>query len=90
MLYLVRTISSFKHLYAVEADSLEDAKSLVQSQKAEEIGQEFLTENIVNIESSTQEEYLKQFDIINGYLKNWSEEKKLSLIHTKDKVFNDS
>jgi hypothetical protein len=89
MLYLVRTITTFRHLYALEADSIEDAKALVQGGNVEEVGQEFLTETVVRIEKSSKEEYLKQFDMINDYLKNWSEEKKLSFIHMKDKVLND-
>jgi len=79
-IYLIETVSMFRHRYAVRAQSVEHAKDIVTCEEAEEISQEYIGENIVGGREITEDEYLQIFDQDNDYLKNWSVELKLSKI----------
>jgi hypothetical protein len=79
-LYLVETVSMFRHRYAVRARSLEHAKDTVVCEEANELSQEYIGENIVGGREITEEEYLEIFDQDNDYLKSWDRTKKLESI----------
>jgi len=81
-LYLVETVSIFRHRYAVRARSLEHAYDSVTMNEATELSQQHIDENIVSGRKITQEEYLKIFDQDNDYLQSWTEEQKLQSIYT--------
>lgn len=81
-LYLVETVSIFRHRYAVRARSLEHAYDSVTMGEVNELSQQHIDENIVSGRKITQEEYLAIFDQDNDYLQSWTEEQKLQPIHT--------
>jgi len=79
-LYLVETVSMFRHRYAVRARSLEHAKDTVVCEEADELSQEHIGENIVSGREITEDEYLQIFDQDNDYLRSWDRAKKLESI----------
>jgi hypothetical protein len=79
-LYLVETVSMFRHRYAVRARSLEHAKDTVVCEEANELSQEHIGENIVSGREITEEEYLGIFDQDNDYLRSWDRDKKMESI----------
>ena len=81
-LVLVETMSTFKHTYVVKVPKgkAEWALDTVVMEEAEEMSQEHITESIFSHRTITKEEYLKEFDIRNDYLKNWDEEQKMRFI----------
>jgi hypothetical protein len=81
-LYLVETVSIFRHRYAVRARSLEHAYDSVTMGEVNELSQQHIDENIVSGRKITQEEYLAIFDQDNDYLQSWTEEQKLQPIYT--------
>ena len=81
-LYLVETVSIFRHRYAVRARSLEHAYDSVTMGEVNELSQQHIDENIVSGRKIAQEEYLAIFDQDNDYLQSWTEEQKLQPIHT--------
>ena len=81
-LYLVETVSIFRHRYAVRARSLEHAYDSVTMGEVNELSQQHIDENIVSGRKITEEEYLAIFDQDNDYLQSWTEEQKLQPIHT--------
>ena len=80
-LYLVETVSIFRHRYAVRARSLEHAYDSVTMGEVNELSQQHIDENIVSGRKITEEEYLAIFDQDNDYLQSWTEEQKLQSIH---------
>lgn len=80
-LYLVETVSIFRHRYAVRARSLEHAYDSVTMNEVTEFSQQHINENIVSGRKITQEQYLEIFDQDNDYLQSWTEEQKLQPIH---------
>ena len=81
-LYLVETVSIFRHRYAVRARSLEHAYDSVTMNEVKELSQQHIDENIVSGRKITQEQYLEIFDQDNDYLQSWTEEQKLQPIYT--------
>ena len=81
-LYLVETVSIFRHRYAVRARSLEHAYDSVTMNEAAEFSQQHIDENIVSGRTITQEQYLEIFDQDNDYLQSWTEEQKINLVNT--------
>lgn len=89
---LVRTVSTFYHVYAVPLDKLQelnpdskvDAEWLKDSivfGEIEELGQQHLGEQIIDpAEIVSEDQVLKLFDEINGYLSGWSKEQKIQHI----------
>ena len=83
-LFLVDAVSSFRNSYVIRCKDETHAADTVTLQEADEVSQEWLGESISRISEITEEQYLKMFDKDNDYLKLWSDEKKMSLIHTVD------
>lgn len=82
-IYIVETVSIFRNFFAVKANSKQEAEILVTLNQCDEMGQQFLNETIFSSKEVTKEEYLKIFDEVNDYLKEWTEEKKLEYIFDK-------
>jgi len=61
-LYLVETITTFRHYYAIECESAEHAEDTVVMEEAAELDQKCLGETIVSTRQITQADY-------NGLLK---------------------
>lgn len=80
---LVETVSTFKMTYAIEVPKGKAAWALdeVTMEAAVEMAQEHIGEQIFSHRSLTKEEYLKEFDGRNDYLKTWTEEQKLNQVH---------
>lgn len=77
---LVETIATFRHVYAVEAETREEAENKVWANELEEVGQDFLGEIVVSSREVDNQEYLRVFDEINDYLGNIDIEKKMEFI----------
>ena len=85
-IFLVECITQHRIVYAVEAESREDASDIVafessDSTNFQELGQQWLGETIVSARPVDEATYLEEFDLINGYLESWPTEKKLSFIN---------
>lgn len=83
---LVETVSMFKHIYAVEVgdnDPAEYALDTVTMQEKglDEFAQKHIGEDIFSHRVVTEEEYIKVFDEMNHYLKEWSPEEKKKFIY---------
>lgn len=82
---LVETISTFKHVYAIELND-DDPKehaldSVVMKEKGlDEFAQEHLGEDVFSHRVITEEEYLRIFDEMNDYIKSWTTEQKKQFI----------
>ena len=91
---LVETVSMFRHVYAVELKddepneyALDDVVcNLFNSTELDEVGQTHVSEDVFSHRVITEEEYIKVFDELNGYLKLWTPEQKKSFIYKRDKV----
>lgn len=86
---LVETISMFRHVYAVEIDDEEHESWACNDVVREinkdnpglsEIGQKHIDEHIFSHRVVDEEEYLRVFDEISDYLKEWSSEEKKKFI----------
>ena len=85
-IYIVETISQHRLLYAIKAESREEAESFVLNASAEEIkemGQNHVGESVFCSYDVDEEGYIEAFDDINEYLKEWSTEQKLKYINEK-------
>ena len=85
--FLVEEISTFRIRYVVEAECAEHAGDSVvcKDDDFQEFSQLHLGEVISDIREITDEEYLKQFDKDNNYLKSWTDKEKFKLVnHVKD------
>ena len=80
-IFIVETISQFKVRYAIRGKSLEHAMDTVVCEEAEEMDQKFIGETILGGHEITQEQFLVEQSLENEYFKDWSKEKKLSMIH---------
>jgi hypothetical protein len=85
-LVLVEAISMFRVRYCVEVedniDHALDAHAMGEIEN--EISQEHMGEFTISHREVTEEEYLKVFDQDNDYLKDWTPEQKLNMIHRID------
>lgn len=77
MIYLIDTVSIFKHTYAVESDNEETARKVIFAEESEEISQEHLTEMVTSLREVTQEEVLR---VITEQYPTWLDVNKLRLI----------
>ncbi len=86
---LVETVSTFRHIYAVEvADdtppeyAVDDVVALSTGgeSKLEEFAQQHIAEDIFSHRVVSEEEYLKMFDEMNPYFIEWSDEQKKKFI----------
>jgi predicted nucleic acid-binding OB-fold protein len=84
-IYVVETISLFRHTYYVKAKesshALDEVVCRINDEDFIEGSQNHISEDIANVIEVTEEEYLKLFDKENDYLKNWTEEQKLDRIN---------
>lgn len=90
---LVETISTFRHVYAVELndDDLNEYAldevvytSSGGESKLEDFAQEHISENIFSHRVVTEEEYIQLFDEMNNYLKDWSVDQKKKFIYKRN------
>jgi hypothetical protein len=90
-LYLVETVSIFRHRYVVEAkEDTHAADEVVMKttgrfdENFEEFSQHHVDECITSTREISQDEYMKLFDKDNDYLASWSDEQKLRFINKID------
>ena len=90
---LVETISSFRHLYAIELPdnapneyALDDVVMNVSSDEPEfeEFGQQHIDENILSHRIIDEKEYLRLFDEVSSYLSGWTDEEKKRFIFKRE------
>lgn len=85
---VVRTISTFYHEFAVPLDELQklnadaDASSewladMVVMGEVEEIGQQYLGEQVISHDVVPEDIALKMLDAISPYLSGWTEQQKI-------------
>ena len=68
-LYLVETVTMFKHQYVIDAFESDHANDTVVMNEAVELHQDYLTETIVSTREITKADYKKLCkDAINGHL----------------------
>lgn len=88
---VVTAVSSYRVRYAIPMDELQAlnidhpvettwALDSVTCEEVKEFSQEWLGEHIVDHSVLTEEEILELFDKDNAYLKDWTEDQKISLI----------
>lgn len=90
---LVETVSTFRHVYAVELKddqpnehALDDViMEMHPNGEFEEFAQEHLGELISSYRVVTEEEYIQLFDQMNDYLKDWTPEQKKRFIYKREK-----
>jgi hypothetical protein len=88
-LYLVETVSIFRHRYVVEAREPEHAADEVVCQLVSDSFVEFSQHHVDECISSVRklkdnQEYLELFDEDNDYLQSWTEERKFNFINKID------
>ena len=84
--YLVETISMYRMRYVVKADNADAAKAYVEgnigdNHNLEEFSQLHLSEIVSSSRRIGTREYLRVFDQDNDYLKDWSDDQKLSFVN---------
>jgi len=68
-LYLVETVTMFRHYYVVDAKEADHAGDTVVMQEAEEFDQQYLGETIVSTREITKKEFFQMADTaMNGHL----------------------
>ena len=85
-IYIVETISQHRLLYAIKAETREEAERFVLNASAEEIkemGQNHIGESVFCSYDVDEKTYIETFDDINDYLKEWSTDQKLKYINEK-------
>ena len=90
-LYLVETVSIFRHRYVVSANTAGHAEDEVVmnttgsfDEKWNEFSQKHVSEDIVTTREITPDEYMKLFDEDNDYLKQWTDVEKMQFINVID------
>lgn len=84
-LYIVETISTFRHRYAIRAKCGEHAADeVVLNEVPEEMSQHHIGEQVTSTRQVTESEYLAMFDQDNDYLKGWTDQQKKRCIHAID------
>jgi len=89
-LYLVETISFFRHRYVVEAKEATHATDETvmnvgtSNENWKEFSQAHIDETVTSVRDISIEEYLKLFDKDNDYLRGWTNKQKLAVINTID------
>ena len=89
--YIVETISMFRIRYVVDAKEGEHADDTVTMNNGtlSEFSQYHVNENIISTREIDDAEYLLMFDKDNDYLKDWSDNQKLSFINIVDYTDHD-
>ncbi len=83
-IFIVETISQHRLLYAIKAESREEAEKFVLSadyEELKEMGQNHVGESVFCSYDVDEEGYIETFDDINDYLKDWQPENKLKYIN---------
>jgi hypothetical protein len=84
-LYLVETVSIFRHRYVVDCKEPEHATDTVimglGDENFKEFSQYHVDECVSSVREIDQDQYLKQLVEDNEYLESWSQEQKLKLIN---------
>ena len=90
-LYLVETVSIFRHRYIVEAKEAEHANDEVvmnatgpYDESWSEFSQKHIDETIFSTREITADEYLEIFDEDNDYLKGWTDVEKMQYVNVID------
>jgi len=83
-LFIVETISTFRHRYAVRARCAEHAMDEVVIEAPEEMSQLHVGEQVISSRRITMDEYIEMFDQDNEYAKSWTDAMKTRSIHTTD------
>lgn len=84
-IYMVETISLFRHTHFIKAKNEVDALDEFYYRKDDdsfvEGSQKYLDEIHSNVRELSEEEFLKVFDKENEYLQDWSDEQKFQFIN---------
>ena len=84
-IYVVETISTFRHTYYVRAKEASHAEDEVicnlDNPDFIEGSQKHIDESISNTIEVTEEEFIRIFDQENDYLQSWNKEQKLDMIN---------
>lgn len=87
-IFIVETISVFRHTYYIRAKEATHAQDEVVCRLHDsdfiEGSQHHVGENISDCREVTEREFLKTFDRENHYLKEWSRERKMDHINVID------
>ena len=89
-IYIVETISTFRHTYYVKARCSDHAMDEVVCQLGNfdenfiEGSQHHVGENIASVMEVDEDYFIKTFDAENDYLRNWTRERKLEMINKID------
>jgi len=84
-LVMVECISTYRMRYAVECDEVEHAADEVTMDRVvQEFSQLHLGETIISTREINEAEYLRMFDVDNAYLRGWSDQGKLNMVHKID------
>lgn len=86
---LVETVSMFRHIYAVELNDDEPNEYALdtvtmQEKGIDEFAQKHISEDIFSHRVISEEEYIKIFDEMSDYLKEWTPEQKKKFIYKRD------
>ena len=89
---LVETVSTFRHVYAIELNdnepneyALDDVVCEVYPDgKLEDFAQEHISEDVFSHRVVSEEEYIQLFDQMNDYLKEWTPEQKKRFIFKRN------
>lgn len=80
-IYIVETISQHRCVFAVEADSAQEAIALMEADDYQkEFGQSWLGQVALGAHPVSEDDYIAAFDEITDYLKDQPRERKLSYI----------
>jgi hypothetical protein len=84
-LYLVETVCIFRHRYVVDCKEPEHATDTVVMGLGDENFKEFsqyhVDDCVTSVREINEEEYIKQFDSDNDYLKQWPSEQKFKYVN---------
>lgn len=85
---LVETVSTFRHVYAIELEDNEPSEYALDdfvsetypTGELEDFAQEHISEDIFSHRVVTEDEYINLFDEMNGYLASWNKDQKKKFI----------
>lgn len=84
-IYVVETISTFRHTYYIRAKeeihAQDEVVCNISNPEFIEGSQKHIDESISNTIELTEEEFIKLFDKENEYLRSWSKDQKLDMIN---------
>jgi hypothetical protein len=84
--YLVEAVSYFRIRYVVEAESKEEAETIISNDERHEFSQLHVDERVLSTRDINEETYLELFDEDNDYLSSWSKKAKLNFINRRKDV----